>query len=122
MRNAHLLTLIGIGFLSFANTSSAGPLASSSFASGTPVVAERLVQEVQAWSCRVKLRDMTIEQRRRCHGYGGPRYGYEYPDDDSAYGSPGYGLGVTPFFGFTFHDDDHHHHWRRHHRRYDENE
>jgi hypothetical protein len=75
------------------------------------------VQKVQAWSCQERLRDMTIEQRRICHGYGGSSYGYGYPGYGYDYGTPGNGLGVVPFFGFQFFDDDDHH-GRRHHNRH----
>jgi hypothetical protein len=112
MKTVSLLALIGLGSLAFANSSLAAPLASAMFNDSAPL----LVEKVQAWSCRVKLRDMTIEQRRNCHGYGGPSYGYGYSDDRFDYGYPGYGLGVAPFFGFTFDDDDDRHRRRRHHR------
>jgi hypothetical protein len=122
----YLVVLIGIGCLSFANPSLASPLASGLLDSRVPSVTEGWVQKVQAWSCQEKLRDMTIQQRRNCHGYGGPGYryrylgyGYGYPGYGYGYGSPGYGLGVAPFFGFQFSDDDYdHHQWRRHHRRH----
>jgi hypothetical protein len=113
----YLLALIGIGYLSFANSSLATPLASGLLSSTVPSVTEGSVQKVQAWSCQERLRDMTIEQRRICHGYGGSSYGYGYPGYGYDYGTPGYGLGVVPFFGFQFFDDDDHH-GRRHHNRH----
>jgi hypothetical protein len=120
MRKApYLIALIGISYVSFANPSLASPLASGLLDSRVPSVTEGSVQKVQAWSCQVKLSDMTIEQRRNCHGYGGPSYGHAYPGYGYGYGSPGYGLGVAPFLGFRFSDDDYdHHQWRRHHRRH----
>jgi hypothetical protein len=114
----YLLALIGIGYLSFANSSLATPLASGLLSSTVPSVTEGSVQKVQAWSCQERLRDMTIEQRRICHGYGGPGYGDAYRGYGYDYGTPGYGLGVAPFFGFQFFDDDDHHGRRHHHRHF----
>ena len=61
---------------------------------------------------------MTIEQRRICHGYGGPSYAYPDPGYGYGYGYRGYGLGVAPFSDSTvFDDDDYDHHWRGNYRR-----
>ena len=118
MRKAsYLVALISIGYVSFANPSLASPLASGTLDSRVPSVTEGSVQKVQAWSCQTKLSDMTIEQRRNCHGYGGPSYRHAYPGSGYGYGSPGYGLGVAPFLGLSFYDDDDHYQ-RRHHRRH----
>jgi hypothetical protein len=122
----YLIALIGIGYASFANPSLASPLASGMLDNRASSVTDSWVQKVQAWSCQEKLRDMTIQQRRNCHGYGGPGYGYGYHGygygnghPGYGYGYPGYGLGVAPFIGLSFYDDDYdHHHWRRHHRRH----
>lgn len=107
------------GFALMATSSSAGPLAGSlAFGSAPlPTLDNGLVQNVQAWSCQEKRRDMTLEQLRFCDGYYdyddyedyGPGYGYPAYD----YGYPGYGLGVVPFLSFGFDGGRRHHH--RHH-------
>jgi hypothetical protein len=100
MRKApYLLSVIGISFLSLANSSSASPLASGLNDGATlPALTDGSVEKVQLWSCRERLRDMTPSQRRFCFGYGyGPRYGYAYPRYGYGYGYPRYGYGYRRY-------------------------
>jgi hypothetical protein len=103
MRKApYLLAVIGIGFLSLANSSSAGPLASGlgNPEATLPALTEDGVEKVQLWSCRERYRDMTPAQRRFCFGYGyGPRYGNAYPL--YGYGYPRYRY-AYPLYGYGY--------------------
>jgi hypothetical protein len=122
MRKApYFLAVIGIGFLSLANSSSAGPLATG-IGNGEallPALTEDRVEKVQLWSCRERYRDMTPAQRRFCFGYGYgyayppyaypryryayPRYGYAYPRYRYAYPRYGYGYGYRPYgYGYGY--------------------
>lgn len=111
----YLLAAAGLMFM--ATSSLASPLASglASGSGGLPALEDGLVRKVQAWSCREKRRDMTVEQRRFCDGYYddyedyGPDYGYAYPAPGYDYGYPVYGLGV-PFLSFEFDGGRRHRH------------
>jgi hypothetical protein len=117
MRKApYLLGVIGIGFSSLANSASASPLASG-LANGEatlPALTDSRVEKVQLWSCREKISDMTVEQRRFClrygyayppygYGYGYPRYRYAYPRYGYRYAYPRYGYGYGyPRYGYGY--------------------
>ena len=105
MRKApYLLAVIGISFLSLANSSSAGPLASglANGAATLPGLTDGWVEKVQLWSCREKIQDMTAAQRSFCFGHGyGPRYGYAYPLYGYGYAYPRYRY-VYPRYGYRY--------------------
>jgi len=110
-----LAAISGLGLMAGSSSASSLAIGLASGRATLPALTEGLVQKVQAWSCQVKRRDMTLEQRRFCDGYYdyddyedyGPGYGYASPG--YGYGYQGYGLGV-PFIGFEFGGGHHHHH------------
>ena len=120
----YLLAAAAIGgIMALPQTSSASPLASGLGIanSGTPAIADGLVQKVHGWHCSRKWSKRLGKHRHRKACYQRRRYyddDYYYNDYSYGYGYPSYGYAVPfPFFfGFNFDDDDHH--GRRHYRHY----
>ena len=96
-----------------AGPGSASPLASGlgTANSGTPAIADGLVQKVHGWHCSRKWSKRLGKHSHRRACYQRRRYyddDYYYNDYSYGYGYPSYGYAVPfPFFfGFNFDDDD----------------
>jgi X-X-X-Leu-X-X-Gly heptad repeat protein len=115
MRNLkYLFAAAAIGSLMvLPQASSANPLATSglgSLGSGTPAIADGLVQRVHGWHCRKRW-----SKRRGWHRHRRACYDdYSYYDDDyyypHHYGYHAYPFFPAPFIGFHF-GGKRRHHW-----------
>jgi X-X-X-Leu-X-X-Gly heptad repeat protein len=102
-------------FMALAQTGSASPLASGlgSANSGTPAIADGLVQKVHGWHCSRKWSKRLGKHRHRKACYKKRYYDDDYYYDDYydySYYRPyryyAYPYYPGPFIGFSFGDDD----------------